>query len=106
MGYSSTGRLSQTAYILRDTPERVKVTRRHHPLRGRDLEVLIQQGKTLLVVRLPDGSTMRIPRAWTDADGGGVPEGPAVTSVYTPESLRELIRLVDALRGRPPATSP
>jgi len=98
----STGRLSQTAYILRHTPERVKVTRRHHPLRDRELEVLIEQGKTLLVVRLPDGSAMRIPRAWTDADGGAVPEELSVTGVYTPESLRELIGLVDALRARHP----
>ena len=79
----------------------MKVTRRHHPLRGRELDVLIQQGKTLLVVRLPDGSAMRIPRAWTDADGGGVSEDRLVMSVYTPESLRELITLVDALRARP-----
>jgi len=97
---SSTGRLSQTAYILRDTPERVKVTRRHHPLRDRELDVLIQQGKTLLVVRLPDGSTMRIARAWTDADGVAPPEELSVTCIYTPESLRDLIRLVDALRAR------
>ena len=100
MGSWPTGRLSQTAYILRDTPERVKVTRRHHPLRGRTLEVLIQQGKTLLVVRLPDGSAMRMPRTWTDADGGGGPEEQSVMAVYTPESLRELITLVDALRAR------
>jgi Family of unknown function (DUF5372) len=80
----------------------VKVTRRHHPLQGRELEVLIQQGKTLLVVRLPDGSTMRIARAWTDADGAAAaaPEELSVTCIYTPESLRDLIRLVDALRAR------
>ena len=101
MAHSRAGRLSQTAYILRDTPERVKVTRRHHPLRGRELEVLIQQGKSLLVVRLPDGSAMRMPRAWTDADGGGVPDELLGTCVYTPESLRGLIRLVDALHARP-----
>jgi len=94
------GRLSHTAYILRDTPERVRVTRRHHPLQGRELEVLIQQGKTLLVVRLPDGSSMRILRAWTDADGVAAPEELSVTCIYTPESLRDLIRLVDALRAR------
>ena len=76
--------------------------RRHHPLRGRELEVLIQQGKTLLVVRLPDGSAMRMPRAWTDADGGSVPDELLGTCVYTPESLRELIRLVEALRARRP----
>jgi len=79
----------------------VTVTRRHHPLRGRELDVLIQQGKTLLVVRLPDGSAMRMPRAWTDADGGDVPDEVLGTCVYTPESLRGLIRLVDALRARP-----
>ncbi len=72
------------------------------PLRGSELEVLSQQGKTLLVVRLPDGSALRMPRAWTDADGGDVPDELVGTCVYTPESLRGLIRLVDALRARPP----
>jgi hypothetical protein len=79
----------------------VRVTRRHHPLRDRELEVLIEQGKTLLVVRLPDGSAMRIPRAWPDADGRVGPEEPSVTGVYTPEALRELLALVEALRARP-----
>ncbi|MBI2322138.1 MAG: hypothetical protein HYU88_08645 [Chloroflexi bacterium] len=83
----------------------MKITRRHHPLRDRELEVLIQQGKTLLVVRLPDGSAMRMPRAWTDADGSAVPEELSVTCVYTPDSLRELLGLVDALRARHPCPS-
>ena len=62
----------------------------------------MQQGKTLLVVRLPDGSAMRMPRAWTDADGGAVSEELSVACVYTPESLRELIGLMDALQARHP----
>jgi hypothetical protein len=50
------------------TPARVKITRRHHPLEGQTLEVL-RGGQIHIVVRPPDGTPMRVPRAWTDADG-------------------------------------
>jgi hypothetical protein len=50
-------------------PERVEVTRRHHPLFGRELEV-IHANKVMLTIRLPNGSTMKMPRTWTDAGGG------------------------------------
>jgi hypothetical protein len=46
----------------------VRVTRRHHPLEGRLVEV-VTGGPTQIVVRLEDGTVMRLPRAWTDADG-------------------------------------
>lgn len=85
-------------YYLRDTAERVNITRRHHPLKGVSVQVL--KGGKDLIVRLRDGSTTRLPRCWTDADG--VPESstPQLSLLLSVESLRELICLLDALKQR------
>lgn len=93
------GRSSHTKYYLQDLPPRVEVTRRHHPLYGRELEV-IHANKVILTIRMADGSTMRMPRAWTNA--GGVTAGvePLHCGVFTIEGVRELIHLVCALRHR------
>jgi hypothetical protein len=56
----------------------------------------VLNGPTELVVRLGDGTTLRVPRAWTDADGP-LPE-PACESVFTVEALRELLDQVARLR--------
>ena len=97
---SATGTLSQTAYHLRFSPAEITVIRRHHPLEGEQLEVLAERGRGL-DVRLSDGTSMRIPRDWTDADGS--PPGQPLTSeaVYSVKAVRELIELVRALRDRP-----
>jgi hypothetical protein len=58
----------------------------------------VLNGPTQLVVRLGDGTTMRVPRAWTDADG--TPPEPARESVFTVEALRELLDRVARLRER------
>ena len=50
------------------------------------------------MVRIADGTTMRIPRAWTDADGAP-PHEPAET-VFGIDALRDLLRLVDAFGAR------
>jgi hypothetical protein len=77
----------------------VKVTRRHHPLYNQELEVL-NADKQTLVLRLADGSPMKMPRAWTNADGGARVEEPSISSVFTIEALRELIALVGAFQNR------
>jgi len=44
---------------------------------------------------------MRIPRAWTDADGA--PAGPppvTPSAALTADAIRDLVELIDALRGR------
>src|SRR5213594_3600390 len=93
------GRSSHTKYYLQNLPERVEVTRPHHPLFGRELEV-IHANKVMLTIRLANGSTMKMPRAWTNAGGAtGVVE-PLRCSVFTIEGVRELIDLVSALRRR------
>ena len=52
-----------------------------------------------MVIRAVDGVVMRLPRAWTDADG--VTHGGAGTdAVFTVEAIRALVELVEALRGR------
>ena len=55
-----------------------------------------------LVLRLSDGSRMRGLRRWTDADGDArTPDGsPLEDSVFTEDSLRELMVVVDALLQR------
>jgi hypothetical protein len=57
------------------------------------------EGKEVLTVALSDGTSMRILRQWTDADGTDVTE-PACARIYTTESLRRLIALVEAFSGR------
>jgi hypothetical protein len=74
------------------------VTRRHHPLHGQALEV-VKRGVTQIVVRLGDGTSMRMPRAWTDVDGD--PSQHTTTNgIFTAEALRALLDLVYALRAR------
>lgn len=87
-----------TTYNHYPTPAQVKITRRHHPLEGQALEVL-RGGQTHIVVRPPDGTPMRVPRAWTDADGA--PPQSNVERAFSVDSIRELIELVDGLRRRP-----
>jgi hypothetical protein len=65
-----------------------------------ELEV-VQNGRNLLSVRLPDGSTMKIPRDWT-ATGAALPDansGPG--TLCTVHGLMELALLVAALMKRP-----
>jgi hypothetical protein len=100
------GRSSHTKYSLQDLPPRVEVTRQHHPLYGRELEV-IHANKVVLTIRLTNGSTMKMPRAWTNA-GGATPAvvEPTRCDVFTIEAVRELIDLVGALRNRDGASIP
>jgi hypothetical protein len=57
---------------------------------------VVTSGRTQIVVRVGDGSVMRLPRAWTDADGTApMLEG---ERVFTVEALRALLTLVAHLR--------
>ena len=91
------GKWSQTKHHFQDSKKRVAVIiRRHHPLQGQEFEVLIE-GKNHLSIRLRDGSSMRIPRDWTDVDGKANEGEPAIGSILTSEAIRELTELVDAV---------
>ena len=72
------------------------MTRPHHPLYGQELTVL-RGGTRFLLVRAPDGSTMRLSRGMTDADGESASEELGSNSTMTMASLRELITVADAL---------
>jgi hypothetical protein len=85
------------------TPARMAVTRRHHPLRGRSLEIF-RAGRNDLTVWLADGSRILMPRGWTDADGAQE-ESSVQLTVFTVDSLRTLLVLVDALKRRPVVAS-
>ncbi|MCC7539115.1 MAG: hypothetical protein IT379_23035 [Deltaproteobacteria bacterium] len=74
------------------------ITRRHHPLLGQRLEVL-RGGPRKLVLRTTLGPVMHVPRGWTDADGVTAREPPRDV-VFTVESIRELVALVDAVQRR------
>jgi len=91
------GKPQHTKYSRCFTPSNVTITRPHHPLFGQRLEV-VSGGTSAIVVRVGDGTTMRIPRAWTDA-GGAAPNEPTKT-VFSIEALRDLLRLIDAIGVR------
>jgi hypothetical protein len=97
---SSTGTSSHNRYYhcVTPTPSQVTITRRHHPLQGLALEVL-HTGPLELVVRAPDGFSMRLPRAWTDADG--TPSGMSgPDAVFSVDAIRALLEIVEALQRR------
>jgi len=75
------------------------VTRPHHPLHGQELEVLTH-GTRHIVVRSPDGLSMKLPRSWTDVDGTDCRGDSSGDAIFTVESLRELGVLVEALARR------
>ena len=92
------GSLSQTKYYLSNLPTKTTIVRRHHPLQGQTLD-LLSPGKAKSVVRLPDGSSMKIRRHWTDLDGSACAEL-AGDSQLSLKGLRELLSLFMALRER------
>ena len=52
-----------------------------------------------MVVRAPDGFSMRLPRAWTDADGAAA-EASEPDAVFSVDSIRSLLEMVEALHRR------
>ena len=98
VGGSRQGSLSRTKYLLRNTPERVTLIRPHHPLQGEVFEVL-RGGKKCVTILLSDGTAMRVPRDWTDADGVRA-EVSSRTGAFSIASLRSLLELVELLSTR------
>ena len=76
------------------------MTRPHHPLQGTEVAVLVEGRGDELTVELPDHSTMRMPREWTDADGAGTGSAERPPAVFTVQAFRELVELVALLRQR------
>ncbi len=92
------GRLSQTKYYHSNFSTKTTIIRRHHPLINQQLALLSVARKTV-TVRLPDGSSMKILRPWTDVDGIACTDlnGDSEISV---QGLKELLSLFMALRER------
>ena len=92
------GRLSQTKYYHSNSASKTTIIRRHHPLINQQLALLSVARKTV-TVRLPDGSSMKILRRWTDVDGIACTDlnGDSEISVH---SLKELLSLFMAVRER------
>jgi hypothetical protein len=64
---------------------------------GQRLEV-VSGGTSAIVVRVGDGTAMRLPRGWTDAEG--TPPNVPSETVFSIEALRDLLRLIDAIGPR------
>jgi hypothetical protein len=90
------GKPQHKKYSRSFTPSNVTIMRRHHLLPGHLVEV-VSGGTSAIVVRVGDETTMRIPRAWTDADGAA-PHEPAET-VFSIEALRDHVGFGRLLRG-------
>jgi hypothetical protein len=75
------------------------VTRPHHPLRGQEFEIL-RNGKNFVEILRADGTSMRMPRHWTDIDGNESCRVLDGDEIFTTQSLRDLKRLLEALSGR------
>ena len=59
---------------------------------------MTRDGAVILVVKLPDGRSERVPLSWTETAADG-PTMPAL--LFSPSSLRALVRLVRE-HGIPP----
>jgi hypothetical protein len=92
------GRQSQTKYYLSNSSSKTTIIRRHHPLISQQL-ALLSVGRKTVVVRLADGSSMKILRRWTDVDGIACTDlnGDSEISLH---GLKELLSLFLALRAR------
>src|ERR1035441_6231639 len=95
--------IEETYDTLQDLPERVRVTRRHHALEGKVLEVfakLRHRGKPHFMLVLPDGSRSYIPVAWTDFVGGSDSSAPSCSIVASTTDLLRLRQRVECLLRR------
>ena len=89
-----------------DLPERVTVTRVCHPFEGKALAVwqsIRRQGRTYLVLILPDGSKSMIPVEWTDLATPAASKPDTVPTLASLEDLLHTRAVVDALFSRLPA---
>ncbi len=58
------------------------------------------EGNKRIDIRAPDGASMRIPRHWTNADGEPAKQPLDGDTVFSFDSLRMVIELVEAFAQR------
>ena len=92
------GRQSQTKYYHSNSASKTTIIRRHHPLINQQL-ALLSVGRQTVTVRLPDGSSMKILRRWTDVDGIACTDLNGDSEISL-QGLKELLSLFMALRER------
>lgn len=88
---------------LRDLPKQVRVTRPHHPLEGKVLEVFGQlryRGKPHFILVLPDGSRSYFPVAWTEVLAAPPPSQSSCSTVACASDLLRLRERIDCLLCR------
>jgi hypothetical protein len=88
---------------LRDLPSQVRVTRPHHALEGKVLEVfakLRHKGRPHFMLVLPDGSRSYIPVAWTDFVAPPAGSAAPCSIVASASDLLRLRQRVDCLLRR------
>jgi hypothetical protein len=60
---------------------------------------VLQGGRERITLRLSDGTSIRMPRRWTDADGGAAADGPDET-ILTVDAVRCMLALIEAFVRR------
>src|SRR2546427_9752224 len=88
---------------LRDLPAQVRVTRAHHALEGKVLEVfakLQHKGRPHFMLVLPDGSRSYVPVSWTDFVATPPSSGTPCSIVASASDLLGLRKRVDCLLRR------
>ena len=84
------------------TPSYVTITHPYHPLRGQKLELINVQRRVTpeLMVRHPDGRSIRIPRDWTDynAPQAGQTKAPPA-HLLDIKGLREIARFISNINS-------
>jgi hypothetical protein len=59
---------------------------------------VLQGGREQITLRLSDGTSIRLPRGWTDADGA--PADGQDEAVLTVEAVRRMLALLEAFLRR------
>jgi hypothetical protein len=88
-----------TKYNRQLLPLSVEITRRHYPLAGQKLTP-VRSGKNYFVLLLPDGSHIKIPKKWTNCESSLEIDPLCQDTVFTKDSILELLDLVGILSRR------
>ena len=101
--------LPTTHSVAYDTNEKTKITRERHPFEGQSLGIVERRrhnGEPHLLLKLPDGSRLRVPARWTTAMGADAPAAMSGPKPIAPvELLFRAHLLVDSLLRRATTSS-
>lgn len=88
----------KTASSKPHTRTTVTITHPHHPLNGLKLEVVTgsRNPQSSIVVRTPDGATIRIRKEWTDYEDSPDERPAEPFHLCSLEGLKELAQILEA----------